>query len=327
MTEFRVLGPLEAVSEAGRPLRLGGPRQRAVLALLLLHPNEVGSIGRLVDELWGEHPPPTATAALRNAVSALRKVLGPEVLVTRAPGYLLRVEPGQLDAEVFERRVAESRVLGPESRGVALREALALWRGPPLAEFADEPFAEMEGRRLEELQLGAIEDRIDADLETGRAGEVVAELESLVARNPLRERLRGQLMLALYRSGRQADALAAFQSARREFVEGLGIDPGPELQSLHQAILRQEAGLNLAAAGASREENLQQVADALLAGRLVPVLGADVGELARQLAEWFEYPPGEPGDLARVAQYIALIRGSGPLYDELHALLEQPVQP
>src|SRR5256885_6152328 len=162
MTEFRVLGPLEAVSEAGRPLRLGGPRQRAVLALLLLHPNEVVSIGRLVDELWGEHPPPTATAALRNAVSALRKVLGPEVLVTRAPGYLLRVEPGQLDAEAFERRVAESRGLDPESRGVALREALALWRGPPLAEFADEPFAEMEARRLQGVPLGAIEDPIDA---------------------------------------------------------------------------------------------------------------------------------------------------------------------
>ena len=325
--EFRVLGPLEAVSEDGQPLRLGGPRQKALLALLLLHPNEVVSTGRLVDELWGEHPPPTATTSLQNAVSALRKVLGPEVLVTRAPGYLLRVEPGQLDAEVFERRVGESRGLDPEARGAALREALALWRGPALAEFADEPFAEMEARRLEELQLGATEDRIEADLEADRAGEVVAELESLVARNPLRERLRSQLMLALYRSGRQADALAAFQSARRELVEELGIEPGPELQSLHQAILRQEAGLNLAATGVSKEENLEQVADALLAGRLVPVLGTDVGGLATQLAERFEYPPDEPGDLARVAQYIALIRGSGPLYDELHALLEQPTQP
>jgi DNA-binding SARP family transcriptional activator len=227
MTEFRVLGPLEAVAEDGRLLSLGGPKQRALLALLLLHANEVVSTGKLVDELWGEHPPPAATASLQNAVAGLRKILGSEAIVTRAPGYLLRVEPGGLDAEVFERRVVEARALDPEPRAAALREALSLWRGPPLAEFALEAFAETEVRRLEELQLGAIEDRIDADLEAGQAGELVPEVEALVARNPLRERLRGQLMLALYRAGRQADALAEFQNARRLFVEELGIDPGP----------------------------------------------------------------------------------------------------
>jgi DNA-binding SARP family transcriptional activator len=327
MTDFRVLGPLEAVCEDGRQLSLGGPKQRALLALLLLHANEVVSTGKLVDELWGERPPPTATASLQNNVAALRKLLGSEVLVTRAPGYVLNVEPGQLDAEVFERRVEEARALDPEPRAAALRAALALWRGPPLAEFTLEAFAEPEVRRLEELQLGAIEDRIEADLESGRAAELVAEVEALVARNPLRERLRGQLMLALYRSGRQADALAEFQNARRLFVEELGIDPGPELQSLHQAILRQEARLHPAAAASTSHDHLEQVAAALLAGRLVPVLGTNVGELAVQLAQRFEYPPGEPGDLARVAQYVALLRGSGPLYDELHALLEQPAEP
>jgi DNA-binding SARP family transcriptional activator len=259
MTEFRVLGPLEAVSEDGRPIALGGPRQRALLALLLLHANEVVSTSRLVDDLWGEHPPRTATTSLQNGVVALRRVLGSEELVTRAPGYMLRVEPGQLDAEVFERRIAEARALEPEPRAAALREALALWRGPALAEFADEAFAETEVRRLEELQLGAIEDRIDADLETGQAAELVAALEALVARNPFRERMRGHLMLALYRSGREADALAEFQKARRLFVEELGMEPGPELQRLHQAILRQEAGLHPSAAASTTDDHLEQV--------------------------------------------------------------------
>ena len=233
--EFRILGPMEVV-DAGRSVSLGGGRQRALLALLLTRSNEVVSTDRLVDQLWGEQPPKTALNTIQYYVSQLRKSLGADRIVTRPPGYLIRVEPGELDLEQFEGLLARDDV-------GALREALGLWRGPALADLAFEPFAQAETARLEELRLAALERRIDLDLEDGRDAALVGELEGLIAEHPLRERLRGQLMLALYRRGRQAEALAAYQAARGTLVESLGIEPGPALQALERAILRQDPSL------------------------------------------------------------------------------------
>ena len=232
--EFRILGPLEVVRD-GRVLSLGSGRQLALFAALLLHRNEVVSVDRLVDELWEGSPPPTAAKIVRNNVSLLRKELG-ERLVTRPPGYLLRVEPGELDSERLEQAV-ESGELDE------LNEALGLWRGPPLVDFAYERFAESEIARLEELRLVALESRIDAELARGRHANVIPELESLVQKHLLRERLQGQLMLALYRSGRQAQALEAYQRARRALDEQLGIEPGRALRELERLILTQDESL------------------------------------------------------------------------------------
>ena len=238
--EFRILGPLEVIV-GGQFLPLGGGRQRALLALLLTRPNQVVSTDRLVDQLWGAHPPKTALNTVQYYVSQLRKLLGAERIVTRPPGYMILVRPGELDLERFEALLAQ------DDAG-AVREALALWRGPALADLAFEPFALAEAARLEELRLAALERRVELDLADGRGAELVGELEGLVAEHPLRERLRGQLMLALYRSGRQADALAAYQAARATLVESLGLEPGPALQALERAILRQDASLVAAAA-------------------------------------------------------------------------------
>ena len=235
--EFRILGPLE-VLDGDRPLALGGERQRALLALLLTRPTEVVSTDRLVDDLWGAHPPRTALNTIQYYVSQLRKTLGADRIVTRPPGYLIRVEPEELDLARFER-------LSEEGTIESLHAALELWRGPALSDLAYESFARDEASRLEELRLVVQERRIDADLDAGRAADLVSELERLIADHPLRERLRGQLMLALYRSGRQADALAAYQAARSRLVEELGIEPGPELQELERAILRQDAALDV----------------------------------------------------------------------------------
>ena len=324
MAEFRILGPLEVVAADGEPLALGGQRQRAVLALLLLHANRVVSTELLVDSLWGEQPPRTATTSLQNAIVALRKVLGPEVLETRAPGYVLHVAPDDFDLARFERLVAAARGLESAEKAEALREALALWRGEALAELPVEAFTG-EQRRLEELRLAATEDRIDAELVNGRHADLVPELESLVSRHPLRERLRGQLMLALYHSGRQADALNAYQQARRELVE-VGLDPGPRLQELHAQILRQEVPRPRLVAADADDVHFNEVAEALLAGRLVPVLGTDARELADRLADRFDFP--EPTrDLTRVAQFVALTKGAGPLHDELQELVRESAAP
>jgi predicted ATPase/DNA-binding SARP family transcriptional activator len=239
---FRILGPLEVEGDAG-PVAVAGRKQRALLGLLLLHAGEVVSSDRLVDELWGERPPATAASSLRNLIAQLRTVLGPNTIVTRQPGYLLVFESQRLDRDRFERLVAEARGVEPGERVRLLREALALWRGPPLADLAFERFAHTEVQRLEELRLEALEERIEAELELGQGAELVAELEALVAEQPLRERLRAQLMLAFYRSGRQAEALEAYQAARRMLVEELGVEPSPALQELQGAILRQEPGL------------------------------------------------------------------------------------
>jgi DNA-binding SARP family transcriptional activator len=241
--EFRILGPLE-VCEQGSPLALGGARQRALLALLLTRANEVVSTDRLIDELWGERPPKAADNALQYHVSRLRKLLASsEAIVTREPGYLIRVGPDELDLLRFERLVEEGQRSSPETAARLLREALALWRGPALADVAHESFAQPEILRLEELRLVALERRIDADLALGRAAEVVAELEGLVGEHPLRERLQGQLMLALYRSGRQAEALEVYRRTRRLLADELGLEPSPALRELEQAILQQDPEL------------------------------------------------------------------------------------
>ena len=244
--DFRVLGPLEVAAD-GRQLPLGGGRQRAVLAVLLLHRGEVVSFDRMVDELWGERPPETAVKTVQVYVSRLRRVLGQGVLETRGGGYVLLVGPDEVDADRFEQLAREGRrtLDAGDARGAAqlFRTALDLWRGAALDDFAYEEFARNEIARLEDLRLSVLEDRIDADLDRRRHAALVPEVESLVAEHPTRERLRGQLMLALYRSGRQAEALESYRDARRALDRDLGLEPGPELQQMERAILTQDPAL------------------------------------------------------------------------------------
>jgi DNA-binding SARP family transcriptional activator len=282
---FRILGQLEVEGPAGE-IRLGGSKQRALLALLLLRANEFVPTDTLIELLWTEAPPADAAKALQVQVSRLRRALQADVLRTLPGGYLLEVDPGQFDLRRFEELAAAGRELLAQGDAAAARgtlnDALELWRGTPLAEFAANPLARREAARLEELRLTAVEDRVDADLVLGAHGQLVGELEALVARHPLRERLRAQLMLALYRAGRQADALAAYRDARRTLVDELGIEPGRQLHELEQSILRQDAALDLPispgtrpgrrAAGifVGRERELDELAPALedaVAGR------------------------------------------------------------
>src|SRR4051812_24529840 len=211
--EFRILGPLEVVDE-GRSLPLGGVRQRALLTALILRMNEVVPSDRLLDEVWADDPPASGVRVVQVYVSELRKILGPETIQTRPSGYVLVGEPESLDLHRFSLLVDEARGADPAGAAARLREALALWRGEALADFAYDSFAQGEIARLDEMRLAALEARIEADLRIGRHAELVSELEVLVGEHPLREDLRGQLMLALYRSGRQAEALQAYQEAR-----------------------------------------------------------------------------------------------------------------
>src|SRR5580698_9145166 len=255
MVQFRLLGPLEA-QDGERRVELGRPKQRALLAVLLVHANDVVSLDRLVEELWGEEPPAQAAASLQTYVSNLRRALEPDrparapsqVLVSQPPGYRLVVGAGDLDAARFAALATEGHRLLEAGRPAAaagvLREGLALWRGPALVEVADEAFAQAERNRLEELRVAALEDRLAADLDLGGHAAVVAELEGLAGRYRFRERLAGLLMLALYRSGRQGEALQAFQAARRALADGQGIDPGRWLRQLETGILRQDPGLD-----------------------------------------------------------------------------------
>jgi DNA-binding SARP family transcriptional activator len=332
MLEFRILGPLE-VWDRETALQLGGQKQRAVLALLALHPGEVVPSERLITELWGESPPRTAATALQNAISQLRKTLGADTLETRAPGYALRVEKEAVDAYRFEQLLNDARGVEPGRRAELLREALQLWRGPPLGDFAYESFAQNEAARLDELRLTALEERIEAELELGRAGDLVGELEGLVRENPLRERPRGQLMLALYRSGRQAEALQTYQETRRTLVDELGIEPTPALQQLHASILRQESVLEPGVVREAGDDRIGEVLRALLGSRLVPVLGpgplpgTNGDDLAGRLAEVFDCPNEHRGDLTRVSQYVAVTQGVGPLYDALHSVFSEESEP
>ena len=244
---LRILGPLEAVvDDVARPL--GGVKQRAVLAILILHRGELVSGECLIDELWGERPPPSALKTLQGYVSRLRKALGANALQTHSRGYVLSPELGELDLDRFEQLAGEGRDAlsadDPVTASERLREALSVWRGPPLAEFTFEQFAQAAIARLSEARLTTVEDRIDADLALGRHDRLVAELEGLVHAHPLRERVRGQLMLSLYRTGRQADALECYRSGRRALVNELGIEPGRALQELEAAILRQDPALD-----------------------------------------------------------------------------------
>jgi len=280
--ELRLLGPLE-VSSGGDTLALGGPKPRALLAVLALEPGHVVSVDSLVEALWPGETPDTAAHAVQVYVSQLRKTLGADVLPRRAPGYALELEPERIDLHRFVSLASDGRetlVAGdPASAATVLREALALWRGPALADFLYEPFAQTEIARLEELRTVVLEERIDADLALGRHAELVSELEALVQAQPLRERPRAQLMLALYRSGRQADALAAYRTARKTLVEELGIDPGPDLRELEAAILRQDESLLL--------EEAPLAKPAMQFRRLVTILFVDVVE-SMALAEMLD---------------------------------------
>jgi peptide/nickel transport system substrate-binding protein len=256
--DYRILGPLEVMA-GDRPVELGGEKQRALLAILLLHANEPVSVDGLIDGVWGERPPATAIKTAQGYVARLRRALdGGEhdsgrssngVLVTRGHGYLLRVEPGELDVDRFRGLVEQGRhalALGKaEHAAGVLRAGLDLWRGPALADFAYEPFAQAAIAQAEELRLAAIEERVEADLALGRHGELVAELQALVEQHPLRERARGQLMLALYRCGRQAEALQAYQDYRKAMAEQLGLDPSPALRQLEESILKRDRSLDL----------------------------------------------------------------------------------
>jgi DNA-binding SARP family transcriptional activator/WD40 repeat protein len=245
--EIRILGPLAVVRD-GEPLALGAVQQRASLAVLVLRRGEVVSTDRLVDELWGERAPATAAKTVQVYVSHLRKALGAGVIVTQGRGYRLAVAPGQVDAVRFEALGAEGRRALAGGDAARARErlcsALGLWRGEPLAEFTYEPFAQSDIARLRGARLAALEDRIEADLALGADGELIGEIESLIAANPLAERLRGQLMLALYRVGRQADALAVYRQTSELLREELGLEPGRPLQKLERAILEHDASLD-----------------------------------------------------------------------------------
>jgi len=261
--------------KGGAGVGLGSQKPRALLAVLALEPGRVVSVDRLVECLWPGNPPETAAHAVQVYVSQLRKALGSETLVTRSPGYVLEVDPERIDVHRFARLADEGRTAlaggDPTGAEAALREALALWRGPALADFAYEPFAQTDIARLEELRLATVEERVDADLALGRDAELVPELEALVASQPLRERPRAQLMLALYRSGRQADALAAYRAARDTLVDELGLEPGPELRELESAILRQDESLLL-------PQTAPPLRPAMQFRRLVTILFVDVVE-------------------------------------------------
>ena len=245
--QFRLLGPLE-VRRGDQVLALGGAKQRALLAILLTHANHVMPLARLTELLWGDDPPPTASHVIEVYVSQLRRALEPEgapyrVLVRKPSGYMLQVGPRELDAAEFQDLVQSASGTAPGQAAAQLTSALGLWRGQALADFATEPFALGEAARLNELRLHAQEERIEAELALGQHGRLVGEVQSLVEQHPLRERLAGQLMLALYRSGRQAEASDVFQRTRARLVDELGMEPGPQLQALLKKILQQDPAL------------------------------------------------------------------------------------
>jgi DNA-binding SARP family transcriptional activator/DNA-binding beta-propeller fold protein YncE len=255
--ELRILGPFQVFDDSGREVSVPTGRERALLVTLVLRRGEVVSVDALVDALWGEAAPSTAVKAVQGYVSHLRRVLGADgSIVTHAPGYVLHVPPEAVDARRFETLAAESwRTLEDDPRAAlaTFEQALALWRGPALAEFAFADFAQHEIARLEELRLETVEGRFEAMLRLGRHGAIVAELETRVAEHPLRERLRGQLILALYRCGRQAEALEVYRKGRRLLADELGLEPGAELQQLERAILSQDPSVDAPEARQARK--------------------------------------------------------------------------
>jgi DNA-binding SARP family transcriptional activator len=317
--EFRILGPLE-VWDGGSQVSLGGPKPRALLTVLLLSPNEVISTDRLIDDVWGGDSLESAAAALRVNVSRLRKALPQDVLTTRSPGYVLRVEPDELDLHRFERLVDEGRSL--RERGLAadaserLRDALSLWRGAPLADFAYESFAQAAIARLEEIRLAAVELRIDADLALGRHDALVGELEALVAEHPLRERLQSHLMRALYLSGRQAEALEAYKAARRALVDELGIEPSAALQELERAILRHDPSL---AVEAPPTGGLREIAERSV---LVAITTETRADPLLAVAEPLVRNPPRVMILARLVSDAAELRAASAWLEERRSELE-----
>jgi DNA-binding SARP family transcriptional activator len=244
--QFGILGPLEVRDIHGRAVTVSGARERAVLAYLLLNAGRVVSTERLIDDLWGDDPPESARKSLQVRIAGLRKALGADCVLTRPSGYLVRIERDALDLDRFQSLVGEASSTEPAAAVKLLDEALELWRGQGLSDFHHEQWASGAVARMEELRLAAVEKRFDACLELGRHEEVAANLRTFVAEHPLRERFRGQLMLSLYRSGRQAEALDAYQETRRELVGELGLEPGPALLELERGILRRDPALELA---------------------------------------------------------------------------------
>ncbi|MGH3137218.1 MAG: BTAD domain-containing putative transcriptional regulator [Gaiellaceae bacterium] len=289
--ELRILGPLEAVAE-GRTVHIRGQKQRELLAILGVHANEVVSADRLIDELWGESPPASAVKTLRAYISRLRKSLGEtRALTTHGHGYSLVLSPGELDSQRFASLLDDGRralAAGePDRAAETLTEALALWRGPALADFAYASFAQSEIARLEELRLAAQEERVEADIARGRHADVIPELEALVVQHPLRERPRGQLMLALYRSGRQAEALQTYQEGRRALAEELGLEPSQSLQQLERRILEHDPGLSPPSmvtqqAAQTRSKRRLAIVVAAAVVLLVMGIGATVARVAQK---------------------------------------------
>jgi DNA-binding SARP family transcriptional activator len=332
MPSFSILGPIEVRSDGSE---IGVPRrqQRALLALLLLDANRVVRVDQLKESLWAESPPPSATAVLQNRVSELRRLLGSESIETRPGGYLIRVGSGDLDLLRFEELVARAQTQPSAQRAQTLREALGLWRGEPLADLTYEPCVENAISYLTKRRLDVLEQRLEADLDLGCHAEVVAELESLVAQHGERENLVGLLMRALSQCGRQAEAIRVYHDCRRVLDEQLGVPPSPALQQRYREVISHDPNvLPLVHRPQDGLDRYDQVVRALLAGRLVPVLGAHVDggvpgagcpdpvAVAEHLAREFRYPADRAAGLTRVAQWVAVKAGIGPLYDELHKL-------
>jgi DNA-binding SARP family transcriptional activator/streptogramin lyase len=339
--DIKILGPIEVSDRAGRQIRLPAGRERSLLVLLLINHGAVVSTDQIVEALWGARPPETAPKAVQGYVSHLRRVLEPEreqgdaqtLLVTRPPGYALLTSELAVDATRFEHRAADGRRAledgSPAAAASMLDEALALWRGPALVEFAFDDFAREEIERLSQVRLAAAEERIEALLQLGRHAEVVGQVASLVAANPLRERLRGQWMLALYRSGRQADALEVYRDGRRLLSGELGLDPAPELQRLERAILAQDPALETPPLAAAVQEERHDEAEPprspagrrrLVAGGLLMVAALALGTIA--IVRALDRAPSSPrvvapalgGVDARTNRIVASIRvGSRPV--------------